>query len=122
MIGSVNWVILVPNGVALSTTNQRGWNMRLSVITIFSASVLLFSLSAHAGTWPETEREAYREQCVKGFKEMGSSDEQAKTKCDCHINLIQKNFSDKEIKALSGHVISDQKLAMRALAVMQLCK
>lgn len=92
--------------------------MRLSVITIFSASVLLFSLSAHAGIWPEAEREAYREQCFKGFKESGLSDEQAKTRCDCHIAVIQRNFTADEIKTLSTKGITDFKLAQRALAVL----
>jgi hypothetical protein len=119
MIGSANWAILVPNGVALSTTNQRGWNMRLSVITTLSASVLLFSLSAHAGTFPEGEEQKYLEQCLNLYKENNLDEKVAENHCKCNIYALKSKFSSAEIAELTGKNRVDPKLAMRAMAAIQ---
>ena len=95
--------------------------MRLhSLLALAATGALLLPLGANAGTVPP----GYLTSCVAtASAQPGMTKQSAEKHCSCSVNVIEKNFSDAEIKELNSTDGADQKLIDKATQlVTKACK
>ncbi|MCW2270860.1 hypothetical protein D3C77_06910 [compost metagenome] len=85
--------------------------MRLqSLLALAAASALLLPLGAHAGKLPA----GYQANCVAQAQQQGVAKTAAEQHCTCAGKVIEKEFSDAEIKDLDSRDGIDASTMKRA--------
>ncbi|AIR90735.1 hypothetical protein [Pseudomonas cremoricolorata] len=77
--------------------------MRLKpLLAIVAATALSLPLAAHAGKFSAEAERSYTASCVKSSTDNGLSAEAAKQHCECGKKVLEKDFSDAQLKELNG--------------------